>query len=182
MKPPQKDKRRALGFAGYSGSGKTTLIESIIPLLKQSGLVVSLIKHAHHHFDIDTPGKDSWRHREAGCTEVLVSSARRWVLMHELRGDPEPSLTEQIEWLSPCDLVLVEGYKKADIPKIEVHRSTHARPLLYPEDTNIIAIACDTEIPTPPTLPRLDLNQPSMIAAFIINQLDALQWSPPLKP
>jgi len=113
---------KTLGIAGYSGSGKTTLIEKVIPLLVAEGLRVSLIKHAHHEFDVDQPGKDSYRHRHAGCTEVLVSSSKRWALMHELRGAAEASLQEQVRLLSPCDLVIVEGYKSEAIPKIEVHR------------------------------------------------------------
>src|SRR4051795_1578085 len=113
---------KIFGFAGYSGSGKTTLIERLIPLLTRRAIRVSLIKHAHHTFDVDQPGKDSHRHRQAGCTEVLVTSSRRWALMHELRGTAEPSLHEQLKHLSPCDLVIVEGYKSEAIPKVEVHR------------------------------------------------------------
>src|SRR5688572_32065600 len=111
---------KIFGFAGYSGSGKTTLIEQLIPLFTAHGLAVSLIKHAHHTFDVDTPGKDSWRHRKAGCTEVLVTSSRRWVLMHELSGAPEPSLAELVQCMSACDLLLVEGFKREPIPKVEV--------------------------------------------------------------
>ena len=113
---------RVFGFAGWSGSGKTTLIETVIPRLTALGLTVSLVKHAHHAFDIDHPGKDSYRHREAGCTEVLVSSDVRWALMHQLRGAPELSLFDALGRLSPCDIVLVEGYKRAPIPKLEVWR------------------------------------------------------------
>ena len=123
-----------LGFAGYSGSGKTTLIERLLPRLVASGRRVSLIKHAHHAFDVDRPGKDSWRHREAGCTEVLVASAKRWALMHELRGSAEPSLDQHLARLSPCDLVLVEGWKHAAIAKLEVHRAEVGAPLLAPAD------------------------------------------------
>jgi molybdopterin-guanine dinucleotide biosynthesis protein MobB len=110
---------KIIGIAGYSGSGKTTLIEKVIPVLVREGLKVSLVKHAHHEFDVDQPGKDSYRHRHAGCTEVLVSSSERWALMHELRGAAEPSLQDQLKVLSPCDLVLVEGYKREPIPKVE---------------------------------------------------------------
>src|SRR5262245_25320525 len=106
---------KTFGFAGWSGSGKTTLIEQLIPRFIRAGLKISLIKHAHHEFDIDQPGKDSYRHRHAGCQEVLVSSARRWALMHELRGVPEPSLAEQMKHISPCDLLLIEGYKKEPV-------------------------------------------------------------------
>src|SRR5918994_6629869 len=111
---------KVIGIAGYSGSGKTTLIEKVIPVLVRAGLRVSLIKHAHHEFDIDQPGKDSYRHRHAGCAEVLITSSRRWALIHELRGAPEPLLSEQVKHLSPCDLLLVEGYKREPIPKLEV--------------------------------------------------------------
>ena len=113
---------RVFGFAGWSGSGKTTLIEQVIPCLVARGLTVSLVKHAHHAFDVDYPGKDSYRHREAGCSEVLVTSSRRWALVHELRGAPELTLAETLERLSPCDLVLIEGYKRSRLPKLEIHR------------------------------------------------------------
>ena len=168
------------GFAGYSGAGKTTLIEQLIPRLIARGMTVSLIKHAHHRFEIDTPGKDSWRHREAGAHEVLITSDQRWVLMHELRGAPEPGLNEQLTRLSPCDLVLVEGYKFAPIPKIEVHRSGLGRPLLYPNDPTIVAVACDTAIEIP--LPRLDLNDHDTIAAFVSNHRDACAQPPRVPP
>src|SRR5262249_12956025 len=115
-----RSRMRIFGFAGWSGSGKTTLIERLIPKLVARAGKVSLIKHAHHAFDIDQPGKDSFRHREAGCTEVLVSSSRRFALMHELRGDRELTLAEAVEHLAPCDLVIVEGYKTQPIPKLEV--------------------------------------------------------------
>ena len=158
--------RKVFGFAGYSGSGKTTLIEQLIPRFVQAGLRVSLIKHAHHAFDIDKPGKDSYRHREAGATEVLVTSDRRWVLMHELRDEMQPSLEEQLARFAPCDLVLVEGFKRAAIPKLEVYRPSFERPLLHPEDANIVAIAADAPVQT--ALPLLDLNDVDAIAEFII--------------
>lgn len=161
---------KVFGFAGYSGSGKTTLIEQLIPRFVMEGLNVSLIKHAHHGFDIDRPGKDSYRHREAGCSEVLLTSDQRWVLMHELRGGPEPSLQEQLEMLSPCDLVLVEGYKSNnDIPKLEVHRPSHGKPPLYKEHPNIVAIATDGELQAP--VPLLDINDPDAIVDFILHHL-----------
>jgi molybdopterin-guanine dinucleotide biosynthesis adapter protein len=160
---------KIFGFAGYSGSGKTTLIEQLIPLFTTRGFRVSLIKHAHHAFDVDTPGKDSYRHRHAGCTEVLVTSSRRWVLMHELRGAEEPDLNQQLMHLSPCDLVLVEGFKHDPIPKIEVYRAVTDEPLLHPHDKNIVAVASDAALDT--TLPWLDLNQPARIAEFIRNHL-----------
>ena len=157
---------RVLGFAGFSGSGKTTLIEALIPLLRERGLVVSLIKHAHHDFDIDVPGKDSWRHRKAGAHEVLISSAQRWALLHELRGAPEPGLTEQLARLGPCDLVLVEGYKRDAFAKIEIRRLAHPAPALAPADPWIIAVASDHAL-TDTSLPQLDLNDPVAIRDFI---------------
>ena len=160
---------KIFGFAGYSGSGKTTLIEKLIPLFLGRGIKVSLIKHAHHAFDVDTPGKDSYRHRHAGCSEVLVTSSRRWVLMHELRGAVEPDLNEQIMHLSPCDLLLVEGFKHEPIPKIEVYRTVVDEPLLHPHDANIVAIATDAPLDT--ALPRLDLNQPPQVAEFMLAHL-----------
>ena len=134
---------RVFGFAGWSGSGKTTLIERLIPVLVERGHRVSLVKHAHHDFDVDQRGKDSYRHREAGAAEVLVSSAKRWALMHELRDAPEMSLADALERLSPCDLALVEGFKAAAIPKLEVHRPAVGKPLLYPDDPYIVAFATD---------------------------------------
>lgn len=134
---------RLFGFAGWSGSGKTTLIEQVIPRLTRRGLRVSLIKHAHHHFDVDQPGKDSHRHRSAGCTEVLVTSAARWALMHELRGAEELTLRGAIARLAPCDLILVEGYKRSPIPKLEIHRPDLGKPLLLPGDPHIVALATD---------------------------------------
>ncbi len=160
---------KIFGFAGYSGSGKTTLIEKLIPLFVARNLKVSLIKHAHHTFDVDQPGKDSFRHRHAGCTEVLVTSSRRWVLMHELRGAVEPGLTEQIERLSPCDLLLVEGFKHEHIPKLEVYRAETGESLLHPHDSNIVAVASNAGVDT--RLPRFDLNATSVIAEFILKHV-----------
>jgi molybdopterin-guanine dinucleotide biosynthesis protein B len=134
---------KVFGFAGWSGSGKTTLIERLIPVLVARGLRVSLVKHAHHDFDVDERGKDSWRHRQAGCTEVLVTSGRRWALMHELRGAPELSLAAAIARLSACDLVLVEGFKAHAMPKLEVWRQGVGKPLLHPADPHIRALATD---------------------------------------
>jgi molybdopterin-guanine dinucleotide biosynthesis protein B len=134
---------RVIGFAGWSDSGKTTLIEQLIPRLVAAGKRVSLIKHAHHGFDIDQRGKDSYRHREAGASEVLVTSSQRYALMHELRGAPELSLAAAVGLLSPCDLVLVEGFKTGNIAKIEVHRTGLGKPLLFPGDPAIVALASD---------------------------------------
>lgn len=160
---------KVFGFAGYSGSGKTTLIEQLIPRLIGKGLRVSVLKHAHHSFDVDKPGKDSYRHREAGAAEVVVTSNQRWVLMHDLRGAPEPGLHEQLKHFSPCDLILVEGYKRESIPKLEIHRRSIGEPLLHPHDANIVAIATDEPLTAP--LPVLDLNNYDAITAFLIQHL-----------
>jgi molybdopterin-guanine dinucleotide biosynthesis adapter protein len=160
---------KVFGFAGFSGSGKTTLIEALIPRLVIEGLRVSLIKHAHHEFDIDRPGKDSYRHREAGATEVMLASARRWVLMHELRNELEPELPQLLARFAPCDLVLVEGFKRQPIPKLEIHRAAASKPLLYRHDEHIVAIATDERLET--TLPQFDLNDYDPIAEFILVHL-----------
>lgn len=160
---------KIFGFAGYSGSGKTTLIEKLIPLFAARGMNVSLIKHAHHDFDVDQPGKDSYRHRKAGASEILVSSSRRWALMHELRAEAEPGLEQQIRHISPCDLLLVEGYKQEPIPKLEIYRAAVGEPLLHPEDPNVVAVASDGPITS--QLPVLDLNRPEQIADFIVQYL-----------
>lgn len=161
---------KVFGFAGYSGSGKTTLIEQLIPRFIAHGLKVSLIKHTHHHFDVDQPGKDSWRHRAAGASEVLLTCDQRWVLMHELRGMSEPTLEDQLAVLSPCDLVLVEGFKHTPVPKLEIYRPAHGKPPLWPGNTNIVAVASDAPLPDCP-LPIIDLNDPEAIVAFILDYL-----------
>ena len=161
---------KTIGFAGWSGSGKTTLIEKLIPLFVRRGLRVSLIKHAHHTFDVDQPGKDSYRHRHAGASEVLVTSSRRWVLMHELRGEQEPRFEDQLRHLSACDLLIVEGFKYAPIPKLEVWRAETGESLLHPNDPNFVAIATDAKVDT--RLPVLDLNNADAIAAFVVSHLE----------
>ena len=142
-----KQDMRVIGLAGWSGAGKTTLLTRLIPVLRARGLSVSTLKHAHHAFDIDTPGKDSYEHRAAGATEVLISSGRRWALMHELRSEPEPELPELLARMSPVDLVIVEGFKKANHVKIEVHRAANGKPPLHPGEHSIIAVASDTHFP-----------------------------------
>ena len=137
---------RVMGIAGWSGAGKTTLLSRLIPVLVGRGFSVSTIKHAHHHFDVDYPGKDSHTHRVAGATEVLVSSVNRFALMHELRGAAEPSLAQLLSMLAPVDFVLVEGYKPEPHPKIEVHRVANGKPFLYPNDPTILALASDAAI------------------------------------
>ncbi|MGY3079834.1 molybdopterin-guanine dinucleotide biosynthesis protein B [Bradyrhizobium sp. LM6.10] len=137
---------KVIGLAGWSGAGKTTLLTRLIPHFNAQGLRVSVIKHAHHQFDVDVPGKDSWRHREAGAAEVLVASSNRWVLMHELRGAAEPRLPELLSKLSAVDLVVVEGFKREPHRKIEVHRAANDKPLLFPDDPGIFGIAADVAI------------------------------------
>lgn len=165
----EKAGMKIFGFAGFSGSGKTTLIERLIPLFVARGLRVSLIKHAHHSFDVDHPGKDSYRHRLAGASEVLVTSSRRWVLMHELRGAPEPALEELIRHVSPCDLLLVEGFKHAAIPKLEVFRKSVGESLLHPHDSHIVAVATDQTLEI--HLPVIDLNRPERVCEFVLRHL-----------
>ncbi len=159
--------KKVIGLAGWSGSGKTTLLAQLIPVLTARGLTVSTIKHAHHDFDIDQPGKDSWVHRQAGATEVLVVSDRRFALMHELRDEPEPSLDDLLAKLSPVDLVIVEGFKRDPHPKIEIHRSELGKPLLFPSDEWIVAVASPLPVPGAP-VPCLPLNDPQAIADFIL--------------
>ena len=138
---------RVIGLAGWSGAGKTTLLTRLIPCLRGRGVGVSTVKHAHHAFDVDRPGKDSWLHREAGAQQVLVGSARRWALMTELRGEPEPGLSFLLSRLSPVDLVVVEGFKRDRHPKIEVHRAANGKPWLHPDDPAIRAVAADVRPP-----------------------------------
>ena len=157
---------RLIGLAGWSGSGKTTLLAKLLPALIARGRTVSTLKHAHHEFDIDKPGKDSHTHRLAGAREVLISSARRWALMHELRDEPELALRELLTHLSPVDLVIVEGYKTQSHPKLEVHRAAVGKPLLYPNDPNVVAIASDTRPPNL-ALPFADLNDVEAIADLV---------------
>ncbi len=157
---------RVVGLAGWSGSGKTTLLRRLIPLLTGAGLRVSTVKHAHHGFDVDQPGKDSWEHRQAGAHEVLVASAFRWALMHELRGNPEPGLADLLTQMSAVDLVLVEGFKRGDHPKIEVFRAAVGKPPLYPDDRSVVAVASDTAIPGL-ALPWMHLDDVAAVAAAV---------------
>ena len=138
---------RIIGLAGWSGAGKTTLLAKVIPRMVARGLKVSTVKHAHHSFDLDQPGKDSHTHRMAGATEVLVGSASRWALVHELRGAPEASLRELLQKLSPVDLVVIEGFKREPHPKLEVFRAAVGKPLLHPDDPHIVAVASDQKLP-----------------------------------
>src|SRR6202140_5892645 len=160
---------RIIGLAGWSGSGKTTLIKSLIPRLIARGLSVSTLKHAHHGFDLDQPGKDSFFHRAAGATEVIISSAKRWAILHELRDEPEWDLTALVGKMSPVDLVLVEGLKRDAFPKLEIHRAANGKPLLYPQDPHIVAVASDTALLDVP-LPVLDLNAIEPIADLLLKR------------
>jgi len=156
---------KVIGLAGWSGAGKTTLLSRVIPHLLGQGLRVSVIKHAHHSFDVDVPGKDSWVHREAGAAEVLVSSGKRWALMHELRGASEPRLPELLAKLSWVDLVVVEGFKSEPHRKIEVHRIANGKAMLFPADPGIVGIASDASVET--TLPVVHLDDIPAIAAMM---------------
>jgi molybdopterin-guanine dinucleotide biosynthesis adapter protein len=156
---------KTFGFAGWSGSGKTTLIERVVPLLTARGLTVSLIKRAHHEFDVDQPGKDSYRHRHAGCSEVMLSSSVRWALMHELRGTAELTLDELVARMSPCDLLIVEGFKRQPIPKIEVFRAANGKVPLHPDDPHVVAIATDVRVDS--ALPQFALDDVAQIADFV---------------
>lgn len=162
-----------LGFAAFSGTGKTTLLVKLLPLLNARGLCVALVKHAHHEFDIDHPGKDSYALRKAGANPMLIGSRNRWALMVETPGQDEPGLDDLLVHLdqSSIDLVLVEGFKHVDFPKIELHRPSLGKPLLYLTDNSIIAIAVDHALADNPAIPQLDLNAPEQIADFIIRQV-----------
>ncbi|HEY3795242.1 MAG TPA: molybdopterin-guanine dinucleotide biosynthesis protein B [Bradyrhizobium sp.] len=156
---------KVIGLSGWSGAGKTTLLTRVMPYLLGHGLRVSVIKHAHHEFDVDVPGKDSWVHRQSGATEVLVSSSRRWALMHELRGAAEPLLPELLAKMSPVDLVIVEGFKREPHRKIEVHRGANNKPLLFPDDPEIVGIATDAVVET--TLPVAHLDDVEAVASLL---------------
>ena len=158
---------RIIGLAGWSGSGKTTLIKKLIPSLIARGSSVSTLKHAHHGFDLDQPGKDSFFHRAAGATEVIISSARRWAILHELREEPEWDLPALVAKMSPVDLVLVEGFKRDAFPKLEIHRADNGKPLIHPDDPHIVAIAADIALPQA-KIPVIDLNNVEAIADLLL--------------
>jgi molybdopterin-guanine dinucleotide biosynthesis protein B len=160
---------RIIGLAGWSGSGKTTLITKVIPALRARGLRVSTLKHAHHGFDLDKPGKDSFVHRESGATEVIISSARRWAILHELRDEEEWNMADLVAKMSPVDLVLVEGFKRDAFPKLEIHRAANGKPLLFPQDPHIVAVACDTPLPDV-KIPVINLNEIDAIADLLLKQ------------
>ena len=166
---------RVFGLAGWSGSGKTTLLTALIPELVSRGITVSTLKHAHLTFDVDHPGKDSWRHRQAGAREVMISSQNRWALMHELRGAAEPTFEELVRRMSPVDLLLVEGFKHHPHPKMEVYRPSLGKPLLHPEDPLVVAIASDEVLPEL-SLPWLPLSDISAVATFILGHGECHRW------
>jgi len=158
---------RIIGLAGWSGSGKTTLIKKLIPRLIARGIAVSTLKHAHHGFDLDQPGKDSFFHRTAGATEVIISSAKRWAILHELREQPEWDLAALVGKMSPVDLVLVEGFKRDAFPKLEIHRIANGKPLIHPEDPHIVAVASDSALPQA-KVPVIDLDDIEAIADLLL--------------
>jgi molybdopterin-guanine dinucleotide biosynthesis adapter protein len=158
---------RVIGIAGWSGAGKTTLLAKLIPRLTARGVRVSTVKHAHHAFDVDQPGKDSHTHRMAGATEVLVSSANRWALVHELRGAAEPTLGDLLAKLAPVDLVIVEGFKHGTHPKLEIFRADVGKPPLYPDDPHIVAVASDAPVPAA-RVPVVGLDDVDAIADLIL--------------
>ena len=164
---------RIIGLAGWSGSGKTTLITKLIPRLIARGIRVSTLKHAHHGFDLDQPGKDSFFHRAAGATEVIISSAKRWAILHELREEPEWDLRGLVAKMSPVDLVLVEGFKRDAFPKLEIHRAANGKPLIHPEDPHIVAIASDIALPQA-KVPVIDLNDIEAIADLMLKRAVAV--------
>jgi len=158
---------RIIGLAGWSGSGKTTLIKKLIPRLIARSISVSTLKHAHHGFDLDQPGKDSFFHRTAGATEVIISSAKRWAILHELRAQPEWDMAALVRKMSPVDLVLVEGFKRDAFPKLEIHRIANGKPLIHPEDPRIVAVASDSALPQS-KVPVVDLNDIEAIADLLL--------------
>src|SRR3569833_904833 len=165
---------RVLGIAGWSGAGKTTLSTKLIPLLAQRGIRVATLKHAHHAFDVDQPGKDSYEHRKAGACEVIVSSARRWVQMHEAGNAAEATLPQLLRRISPCDLVLVEGFKTERHPKMEVFRAAVGKTPLHPQDPRSVAIASDQEFPLA-GIPVVDINDIAAVGDMVLTQAEPLE-------
>lgn len=160
-----------LGFAAFSGTGKTTLVTQLLPILRARGYRVGVVKHAHHSFDVDKPGKDSYELRKAGAVQTLVASGQRWALVTETEPVQEPRLQDMVQLLDPgaLDLVLVEGFKNDRFPKIELHRPSLGHPLLYPDNSTIVAIASDAPLETDTPIPVLDLNRVDDVAEYIID-------------
>ena len=175
---------KVIGFCGYSGSGKTTLVEQLIARLKLAGQRVSVVKHAHHAFDIDHQGKDSWRHRQAGAFEVVIASDRRLAKIREFEARVESTVHELIAELADCDWVLVEGFKHAALPKIEIWRAATEQPVQYPLDPHIVAICTDSAplLPEPTALPVLDLNDAEAVTAFLLAHAERFQYVAPQRP
>lgn len=168
------NRARVIGLAGWSGAGKTTLLSRLIPLLVTRGVKVATIKHAHHAFDVDRPGKDSYVHREAGASEVIVSSSRRWVQIHEIGDEREAGLGDLLRRLSPCDLVIVEGFKREGHAKLEVHRTAIGKPPIHPDDPRIVAVASDRTFPEA-VIPVIDLDAIAVIADLILALAEPLE-------
>lgn len=172
---------KVVGLCGWSGSGKTTLLEQLIARLCLLGQRVSVVKHAHHAFDIDLPGKDSWRHRQAGAFEVVIASNRRLAKMREFESGSEPTAHQLIAELVDCDWVFVEGFKHADLLKLEVWRETTGKPVQYPDDPFVVAVATDRPdaLPVPTNLPRLDLNDPDAVVEYLLRNAHRHEYRPP---
>ena len=172
---------KVIGFCGYSGSGKTTLVEQLIVRLKLAGQRVSVVKHAHHAFDIDHEGKDSWRHRHAGAFEVVIASDRRLAKIREFEVRAEPTVHQLIDELGGCDWVLVEGFKRAALPKIEIWRAATAKPAQYPLDPHVVAVCTDSagDLPEPTALPLLDLNDPEAVVAYLLQHAARFEYAAP---
>jgi molybdopterin-guanine dinucleotide biosynthesis protein B len=172
---------KVIGFSGYSGSGKTTIVEQLIVHLKLAGQRVSVVKHAHHDFDIDHEGKDSWRHRKAGAYEVIIASDRRFAKIREYEALADPTAHQLIAELTDCDWVLIEGFKREGLPKIEIWRAATAKPVQYPDDPNIVAICTDTPalLPRATDLPVLDLNDAESVTAFLLEHAERFEYSAP---
>jgi molybdopterin-guanine dinucleotide biosynthesis adapter protein len=162
---------RVFGVVGWKNNGKTTLVERLVAHLSAAGYCVSTVKHAHHDVDLDRPGKDTWRHREAGAREVVLATARRWAVIHELRGEAEPALDELLARMTPVDLVIVEGFKRFPHPKLEVHRRERGTPLLARDDPTVVAVATDEPLPEL-RVPQFGLDDAEGIARFILDRLE----------
>ena len=173
---------KVVGFSGYSGSGKTTLVEQLVAAFRRAGQRVSVVKHAHHEFDIDQPGKDSWRHRQAGAFEVLIASDRRLAKIREFEVRGDPTVHQLLAELVECDWVLVEGFKRADILKLEVWRAAAGKPAQYPDDPFVVAICTDSaaQLPAPTGLPLFDLNDPQAVLAFLLADPERYAYNPDL--
>ena len=172
---------KVIGLCGYSGAGKTTLVESLVGRLAMAGQRVSVVKHAHHDFDIDLPGKDSWRHRQAGAFEVVIASKRRLAKIREFAVEVQPTVHQLLAELVDCDWALVEGFKHADLPKIEVWRASVGKPALYPDDPFVVALATDSAhlLPQPTALTILDLNAPDAVADFLLESSARYEYTAP---